>query len=183
VIERVGGRKEIPVDVRVVCATNKDLQAMVKDNTFREDLFYRISEIIVDIPPLRERQGDKILLARFMLEKFSQEHNKKITDFTPAAATAIESYDWPGNIRELENKIKRAVIMAEGKKIDALDLGLAEDDELSINLRTVRQNAEKGAIKTALAIADGNMSACAKLLGVTRPTLYDLMNKYDLSND
>lgn len=183
IIERVGGRKEIPVDVRVVCATNKDLQAMVKDNTFREDLFYRISEIIVDIPPLRERQGDKILLARFMLEKFSQEHNKKITDFTPAAATAIESYDWPGNIRELENKIKRAVIMAEGKKIDALDLGLAEDDELSINLRTVRQNAEKGAIKTALAIADGNMSACAKLLGVTRPTLYDLMNKYDLSND
>ncbi|MBT8148685.1 MAG: PEP-CTERM-box response regulator transcription factor [Pseudomonadales bacterium] len=183
VIERVGGRKEIPVDVRVVCATNKDLEAMVKENTFREDLFYRISEIVVDIPPLRERQGDKILLARFMLDKFAREHNKKVTDFTPSAAAAIEAYDWPGNIRELENKIKRAVIMTEGKKVDALDLGLAEDSELSINLRTVRQNAEKGAIKTALAIADGNMSACAKLLGVTRPTLYDLMGKHGLSNE
>ena len=183
VIERVGGRKEIAVDVRVVCATNKNLEAMVKENTFREDLFYRISEIVVDIPPLRERQGDKILLARFMLDKFAREHSKKVADFTPSAAAAIEAYDWPGNIRELENKIKRAVIMTEGKKVDALDLGLAEDSELSINLRTVRQNAEKGAIKTALAIADGNMSACAKLLGVTRPTLYDLMSKHGLSND
>ena len=182
VIERVGGRKEIPVDVRVVCATNKNLEEMVKENTFREDLFYRISEIVVDIPPLRERHGDKILLARFMLEKFAKENSKKVVDFTPGAAATIESYEWPGNIRELENKIKRAVIMADGKKIDAVDLGLAEDPELSINLRQVRQSAEIGAIKTALAIADGNMSACAKLLGVTRPTLYDLMSKHNLSN-
>ncbi|MBT8140440.1 MAG: PEP-CTERM-box response regulator transcription factor [Gammaproteobacteria bacterium] len=183
VIERVGGRKEISVDVRVVCATNKNLEQMVKDNTFREDLYYRISEIVVDIPPLRERQGDKILLARFVLEKFAKEHEKKINDFTPAAATAIEAYDWPGNIRELENKIKRAVIMSEGKKIDTGDLGLNEDNELSINLKTVRQNAERGAIRTALAIADGNMSACAKLLGITRPTLYDLMGKHGLNNE
>ena len=183
VIERVGGRQEIPVDVRVVCATNKDLEAMTKDNTFREDLYYRISEITVNIPPLRERQGDKILLARYMLEKFASEHKKKVTDFTPAAAEAIESYEWPGNIRELENKIKRAVIMSDSKKIDTADLGLSEETGLSINLRTVRQNAERGAIKTAMAIADGNMSACAKLLGVTRPTLYDLMNKHGLSND
>ncbi|NNC55029.1 MAG: PEP-CTERM-box response regulator transcription factor, partial [Pseudomonadales bacterium] len=183
VIERVGGRKEISVDVRVVCATNKNLEQMVKDNTFREDLFYRISEIVVDIPPLRERQGDKILLARFVLEKFAKEHDKKINDFTPAAAAAIEAYEWPGNIRELENKIKRAVIMSEGKKIDTGDLGLTEDSELSINLRTVRQNAERAAIRTALAVADGNMSACAKLLGVTRPTLYDLIGKHDLNTD
>lgn len=183
VIERVGGRKEIPVNVRVVCATNKNLEAMVKENTFREDLYYRISEIVIDIPPLRERHGDKILLARFMLEKFAKEQNKKVTDFTPSAASSIESYEWPGNIRELENKIKRAVIMTDGKKIDTIDLGLSEESELSINLRTVRQNAERGAIKTAMAISDGNMSACAKLLGVTRPTLYDLMNKHELSSN
>lgn len=182
VIERVGGRKEIPVDVRVVCATNKDLENMVRENTFREDLYYRISEITIDIPPLRERHGDKILLARFMLEKYAREHSKKVSDFTPAAATAIEAYEWPGNIRELENKIKRAVIMTDGKKVDTIDLGLTEESELSINLRAVRQNAEIGAIKTALAITDGNMSACAKLLGITRPTLYDLMNRHGLSD-
>lgn len=182
VVERVGGRKEIAVDVRVVCATNKDLESMVKEGTFREDLFYRISEIVIDIPPLRERQGDKILLARFILNRFTSEYNKNITDFTPAAAAAIETYEWPGNIRELENKIKRAVIMSESKTIDTTDLGLSEDSELSINLRTVRQNAERSAINTALAISGGNMTACAKLLGVTRPTLYDLMNKYELGS-
>jgi two-component system NtrC family response regulator len=181
VIERVGGRKEIAVNVRVLCATNKNLEAMVKEKTFREDLFYRISEIVIDIPPLRERQGDKILLARFMLKRFTKEHSKNISDFTPAAAAAIEAYEWPGNIRELENKIKRAVIMSDAKNIDSADLGLADDNELSINLRTVRQNAERTAINTALAIASGNMSACAKLLGITRPTLYDLMSKYGLS--
>lgn len=180
VIERVGGRKEIPVNVRVVCATNKNLEAMVKENTFREDLFYRISEIVVKIPPLRERQGDKILLARYMLEKYAEEHRNKVTGFTPAAASAIEAYDWPGNIRELENKIKRAVIMSERKSIDNEDLDLSEELELSINLRVVRQNAEKNAINTALSLADGNMSACAKLLGITRPTLYDLIKKYEL---
>lgn len=183
VIERVGGRKEISVNVRVLCATNKNLEAMVKEGTFREDLFYRISEIVIDIPPLRERHGDKILLARFMLERFAKEHNKNINDFTPAAATAIEAYEWPGNIRELENKIKRAVIMADTKKIDTIDLGLTEELSLSINLRAVRQHAERGAITTALAISDGNMSACAKLLGVTRPTLYDLIGKYDIKTD
>ncbi len=182
VIERVGGRKEIPVDVRVICATNKDLEAMVKEGTFREDLFYRISEIVINIPPLRDRQGDKILLARFLLEKYASEHNKSITGFSPSAASAIEAYEWPGNIREMENKIKRAVIMADAKKVDSTDLDLSEGTELSINLRTVRQNAEINAINTALNMADGNMSACAKLLGITRPTLYDLMKKYEIGN-
>ncbi len=181
VIERVGGRKEIPVNVRVICATNKDLESMVKENTFREDLYYRISEIVINIPPLRQRHGDKILLARFMLEKYSKEHNKKITGFTPAAASAIEAYEWPGNIRELENKLKRAVIMSDTKAIDTADLDLSEELELSINLRTVRQYAEQNAINTALSLANGNMSSCAKLLGITRPTLYDLMKKYKIS--
>lgn len=182
VVERVGGRKEIPVDVRVVCATNKNLEQMVAENTFREDLYYRISEIVINIPPLRDRQGDKILLARFLLDKFSEQHNKNITDFTPAAASAIESYNWPGNIRQMENNIKRAVIMSESKHIDLDDLDLNSDnlEELSINLRAVREHAEKNAINTAISIADGNISASAKLLGITRPTLYDLMSKYDI---
>lgn len=180
VIERVGGRKEIPVNVRVVCATNKKLEEMVKENTFREDLYYRISEIVINIPPLRERQGDKILLARYMLDKYSKENNKKISGFTPAAVSSIEAYEWPGNIRELENKIKRAVIMSDTKNIDNEDLDLSEELELSINLRTVRQNAEINAINTALSMTEGNMSACAKLLGITRPTLYDLMKKYEI---
>jgi len=180
VIERVGGRKEIPVNVRVICATNKDLFTMVKNHTFREDLYYRVSEMVIDIPPLRDREGDKILLARYMLDKYRREQNKNISGFTPAATSAIEAYDWPGNIRELENKIKRAVIMSESKNIDNEDLGLSDELALSINLRSARQKAEINAINTALSIAEGNISACAKLLGITRPTLYDLIKKYDM---
>ena len=182
VIERVGGRKEIPVNVRVICATNKDLLTMVKNHTFREDLYYRISEMVIDIPPLRDREGDKILLARYMLDKYRREQNKNIAGFTPAATSAIEAYDWPGNIRELENKIKRAVIMSESKNIDNADLDLSVELALSINLRSARQKAEINAINTALSIADGNISACAKLLGITRPTLYDLIKKYDMKS-
>ena len=183
VIERVGGRKEIPVNVRVLCATNKNLEQMVQEDTFREDLYYRISEIVVNIPPLRERQGDKILLARYMLEKFAKEQKKRVNGFTPSAASAIEAYDWPGNIREMENKLKRAIIMSESKNIDTEDLDLSDELELAINLRTVRQNAEKNAINTALSLSAGNVSSAAKLLGITRPTLYDLMKKYEVSTD
>lgn len=182
VIERVGGRKEIPVNVRVLCATNKNLVAMVKNHTFREDLYYRISEMVIDIPPLRDREGDKILLARFMLAKYSREQNKNISGFTPTATSAIEAYEWPGNIRELENKIKRAVIMSDTKNIDNEDLDLADGLVLPINLRSARQKAEIDAINIALSIADSNMSACAKLLGITRPTLYDLIKKYEIKS-
>ncbi len=182
-IERVGGRKEIPVEVRVICATNKNLEQMVADGEFREDLYYRISEIVINIPSLRERLGDKVLIARALLKKYADEHNKNISGFSPAAAAAIESYGWPGNVRELENKVKRAVIMADGKSIQADDLSMNEAEGLAINLKTVRSNAEISAIKTALSIAEGNMSAAAKLLGITRPTLYDLMGKYQLTAD
>lgn len=180
VIERVGGRNEIAVDVRVICATNKDLQKMVKEGSFREDLFYRICEMTVDIPPLRMRHGDKILLARHFKLRFAQEHAQNITGFTPDAIAAIESYNWPGNIREMENKIKRAVIMAESKYITREDLGLADAGELSLNLRHVRQAAEQSAIMRALVMTDNNISAAAKLLGITRPTFYDLIKKYDV---
>lgn len=179
-IERLGGRDVIPVDVRVVCATNKNLEEMVASGDFREDLYYRISEIVINIPPLREREGDRLLLARHLLQAFSSEHSKVITGFAPEAASAIESYEWPGNIREMENKIRRAVIMCEGKMLTPLDLGLAETDGLSINLRQVRLEAEKTAINKALTFSSGNISAAAKLLGVTRPTLYDLVKKHSI---
>lgn len=181
VIERVGGRSEIPVDVRVICATNKDLEAMVKAGSFREDLFYRICEMTINIPPLRNRLGDKVLLARHFKLKFAKEHGQNVTGFTPDAIAAIENYNWPGNIREMENKIKRAVIMADGKYVTREDLGLAEAGELSLNLRHVRQEAERGAILRALSMTDNNISAAAKLLGITRPTFYDLIKKYDMN--
>jgi len=180
VIERLGGHQEIPVDVRVITATNKDLEAMVAEGSFREDLYYRICEMVIHIPPLRERQGDKILLARHLLQTYAKEQNRKINGFTPEATEAIEAYEWPGNIREMENKIKRAVIMCDDRHITAQDLALAIPDELAINLRHVRQEAEKGAIKRALLMSDGNFSSAARLLGITRPTLYDLVKKYDI---
>jgi two-component system, NtrC family, response regulator len=180
VIERVGGRQEIPVDVRVICATNKDLESMVKEGQFREDLFYRICEMTINIPPLRNRIGDKVLLARHFKLRFAKEYSQQVTGFTPDAIAAIESHDWPGNIREMENKIKRAVIMADGKYITRDDLGLAEAGDLSLNLRHVRQEAERTALLRALSMTDNNFSAAAKLLGITRPTLYDLLKKFDM---
>ncbi len=181
VIERVGGREEIAVDVRVLCATNKNLEQMVRDGTFREDLYYRICEMVIEIPPLRERQGDKILLARHLLQKYTAAQSRKINGFSQEAAEVIEAYHWPGNIREMENKIKRAVIMCEDKYITPLDLALGTPQSLSINLRHVRQEAERSAITQALSLTDGNYSAAAKILGITRPTLYDLVKKYNIN--
>jgi two-component system NtrC family response regulator len=180
IIERLGGRDEIPVDVRVVCATNKNLEQMVAEGTFREDLFYRISEMVIDLPPLRDRGGDKALIARNLLAKFCDQLNKNIKGFTPEAVTAIECYEWPGNIREMENKLKRAVIMCDQKNIGVVDLGLPQGEDLSLNLRAVRQEAEKAAIIRAINMSDANISAAAKLLGITRPTLYDLIKKYSI---
>ncbi len=181
IIERIGGREEIPVDVRVVCATNKNLKEMVADGSFREDLYYRICEMEVDIPPLRERQGDKLLLARHFLRRFIEQNNESIQGFSPEAVEAIEAYDWPGNIREMENRVKRSVVMTEDKLISSEDLGLVSDGALSLNLREVRYNAERAAILRALTMTEYNISATSKLLGVTRPTLYDLMKKYNIT--
>lgn len=181
-IEKVGGRKEIQVTARVVCATNKDLKAMSQEGTFREDLYYRIGEIIVDLPPLRERGGDSLLIAAHLLKKQSQALGNGNLQFSTDAREAIESYNWPGNIRELENKIKRASVLADSKIISAIDLDLSTEEvkPSAINLKEARRLAEVDAIKSALELSEQNISAAAKLLGVTRPTLYDMIKKYSI---
>ena len=183
VIERVGGRQEIAVDVRVVCATNQNPELMIKENLFREDLYYRVSEITINIPPFREREEGRLILARTLLQKYSKQLRRPLNGFSEDAVAAIESYAWPGNVRELENKIKGAVIMADGKLVTAADLGVSAGDGQpeTLNLREVRQNAESKAIRVALTRNFGNISKTADLLGITRPTLYDLMSKYGLS--
>src|SRR5213075_911961 len=178
---RIGGRKAIPVDTRIVCATHQDLPAMIAAGTFREDLYYRLAEIVVRIPSLAERHGDPALLAKHFLSRFAREMNPQVKGFAPGALAAIETWGWPGNVRELENRLKRAVIMAEGKLITAEDLDLAAPDggALPVNLKAARECADRQVIRKALAQADGNISA-AKLLGISRPTLYDLLKQYGL---
>jgi two-component system, NtrC family, response regulator len=186
VVERIGGRQEIPVDVRVVCATNQHLQEMVANKEFREDLYYRISEITLDIPPLRERDEDVLILSQFFLQQYASDYKRNIKSFSDDGIQALKSYRWPGNIRELQNKVKSSVIMSQGNQVTAMDLGFfdangdEEQFELSLNLRTVREEAETMAIKKAYALTDGNMSKTAQLLGITRPTLYSLVEKYDI---
>jgi len=183
-IERLGGRQEVPVDVRVVGATHQDLRAQIKAGQFREDLYYRLAEIVVTIPPLRERNGDAVLLAHAFLRRFAQEQRRGNLTLSEDAIRAIEAHDWPGNVRELLNAIKRAAIMADGARVSAEDIGLAlpETDATApvasdIDLRTVREQAERQAIVTALARTNGNMVRASELLGVSRPTLYDLMRR------
>ena len=182
VVERLGGRKEIPVDVRVICATHQNLPALIEAGTFREDLYYRINEISLNIPPLREREGDVLLLARTFLNRFSRENSRLIKGFSIAALAAMEKHSWLGNVRELENKIKRAVILADGDFIEPGDLELEADADLSFftDLRQVREQAERQAMQRALTIASGNVTQAADLLNVSRPTFYDLMKKYEM---
>ena len=182
-IERIGGRKSISVDTRIVCATHQNLEAMIADGRFREDLFYRLAEIVVKIPSLAERPGDATLLAKAFLKRFSQEMNPQVKGFATDALAAIDGWGWPGNVRELENRVKRAVIMADGKMIHASDLDLeGEEDEAAqlLNLKSAREATDRKVIRHALARSEGNISSTAKLLGISRPTLYDLLKQYDL---
>lgn len=181
-IERIGGRRIIKVDVRVVCATHRNLNQMISDQTFRDDLYYRLAEVNVNIPPLAARTGDAILLAKHFVNRFAREMNPSIKGMSTNALTAIDAWKWPGNVRELENRIKRAVIMAEGKFVtaDDLDFGEEEEGELLINLKAAREASDRKAIKRAIARTEGNISSAAKLLGISRPTLYDLLKQYDL---
>ena len=183
VVERLGGRQEIPVDVRIACATHQDLKAQLKAGLFREDLYYRLAEIVVTVPPLRARTGDSALLAHAFVRRFAAEHHRANLGLSEDAVRAIEAYGWPGNVRELENCIRRAVIMADGQQITRADLALeiaADDGDGYIDLRRVRDEAERGAVATALGRANGNLVRAAELLGVSRPTLYDMMHRLGL---
>jgi two-component system NtrC family response regulator len=183
VIERIGSRSSIAVDTRIVCATHQDLEAMIAEGRFREDLFYRLAEIVVKIPSLAERPGDAALLAKAFLSRFAKEMNPKVRGFAADALAAVDGWHWPGNVRELENRVKRAVIMADEKLVSAADLDLAEPDEevlKALNLKTAREKADRKVIRHALARSEGNISSTAKMLGISRPTLYDLLKQYDL---
>ena len=183
VIERLGGRNEIPVDVRIVCATHQDLKSLIKEGRFREDLFYRLAEIVVTIPPLRDRAGDPALLAHAFVNRFAREQNRGNLSLADDAIRAVEAHQWPGNVRELENCIKRAVIMADGQQITREDIGLtqvADDENVFIDLRQVRDEAERTAVVTALGRANGNLARASEILGISRPTLYDIMHRLGL---
>jgi two-component system, NtrC family, response regulator len=185
-IERIGGRKPIAVDTRIVCATHRNLEEMIAAGSFREDLYYRIAEIEVRIPTLAERHGDATLLAKHFLHRFAREMNPQVKGFAPGALAAINDWPWSGNVRELENRMKRAVIMAEGKLVTAEDMDLSPAAEadggapLPVNLKAAREAADRRAIRQALARTENNISGAAKLLGISRPTLYDLLKQYGL---
>ena len=182
-IERIGGRKVIDVDTRIVCATHQDLEAMIAAGGFREDLFYRLAEIVVKIPTLAERPGDAALLAKHFLHRFAAEMNPQVKGFAPDALAAIDGWGWPGNVRELENRVKRAVIMADARLVGADDLDLEADEDdaaQALNLKSAREKSDRAVIRHALARSEGNISSTAKMLGISRPTLYDLLKQYDL---
>ena len=185
-IERLGGRVEIPVDVRVVCATHQDLKTLIAETRFREDLYYRLAEIVVNIPPLRARTGDAVLLSHAFLRRYAQDQRRGSLSFTEDAVQAIEQHPWPGNVRELLNAIKRASIMAEGDRLSCDDLGLPQPngstkaEHSDLDLRTVREAAERQAIVAALARTNSNIVKASEMLGISRPTLYDLMRKLSI---
>jgi two-component system NtrC family response regulator len=182
VVERIGGRKEIPVDVRILCATHQNLRALISEGLFREDLYYRISEIVLEIPPLKDRDGDVLVLAKSFLNMWSKEYNSAAVEFSTDAIAAMEAYDWPGNVRELESRIKRAVIMADGNQIrpEDLELGESNKEPMPLNLKEVREEAERRAIVRAMNHCNQNITDAANALGITRPTLYNLLERLGL---
>ena len=185
VIERIGGRVEIPVDVRIVCATHRNLKERIREGLFREDLFYRLAEITVEIPPLRDREGDAVLLAHAFVQRFCQDNGRATLTLSDDALAAIEAHEWPGNVRELENCLKRAVIMADATQITVDDLGLesARVDPDLLNLRRVREEAERHAVVRVLARTNNNIARAAEILGVSRPSLYDMMSRFGLKKE
>jgi len=184
-IERVGGREQIAVDARVMAATNMDLKKAMGDGRFREDLYYRLCVVTISVPPLRERGEDILLLAKVHLQRYSAESKKKISGFSRQAIMAIQTYGWPGNVRELENRIKRAVIMAEGQRLTPEDLELASAcaQYEGKGLKEAREALERNIIQKTLAKNQGNITQTAAELGVSRPTLHEMIKKYQLVKD
>jgi two-component system, NtrC family, response regulator len=183
VIERIGGRQQIRVDVRIVCATNADLEGKMARGEFREDLFYRLNEVTIRVPPLRERAGDPVLLANHFLSNFVTEFRRRVKGFSPTAMTAIATHNWPGNVRELENRVKRAVVMSEHSVIEPADLELAPAaDQSDLDIRIARTRVERQMIQLALARSNGTIATAAKLLGISRPTLYALMEAHGITS-
>ena len=177
------GPETVMVDTRILCATHQDLEDMIRAGGFREDLYYRLAEIVVRIPALKDRPGDPALLARHFLNRFAKEMNPQVKGLAPDALAALDAWTWPGNVRELENRMKRAVIMADGKHVTATDLDLdADRTEGSdfVNLKAAREMADRRVIRRAIARTDGNISGAAKMLGISRPTLYDLLKQYQI---
>jgi two-component system, NtrC family, response regulator len=185
VVERVGGRKQVQVDVRIVCATNQDLDLMMADARFREDLYYRLNEVTVRVPPLRGRASDAVVLASFFLRRFAAEYGRPVRGFASGALAAINDHSWPGNVRELENRVKRAVVMSDGPLLSAAGLGLSAPGEepQSLTISDARARAEKEVVQLAIAQSGSNLSKAAKLLGVSRPTLYGLMQRHQVGLD
>jgi two-component system, NtrC family, response regulator len=185
VVERIGGRNPVQVDVRIVCATNQDLDLMMVEGRFREDLYYRLNEVTVQVPPLRERASDAVLLASFFLSRFAAEYGRPVRGFSATALAALRDHAWPGNVRELENRVKRAVVMTDGPLLSAADLGLetVREELQSLTIRDARARAEREVLQLALAQAGSNLSKAAKLLGISRPTLYDLMQQHQIGLD
>lgn len=183
VIERVGGRQEIPIDVRIICATHQDLKTLIREGRFREDLYYRLAEIVINIPPLRDRIGDAAMLAHALVRRFAEEQKRSGLSLSAEAVHAISIHPWPGNVRELENCLKRATIMADGNSLTVEDVGLeppSDESSASLDLRTIRDNAERQAVIAAIGRSNHNLAKAADLLGISRPTLYDLMHKFGL---
>ena len=182
VVERIGGRSPIEVDVRIICATHRNLEQLIQQGEFRQDLYFRISEIVIDLPALRDREGDKLLLAQTFLDQLSEQNGRTFRGFTDTARSQLDSYEWPGNVREMENKIKRAVVLAEGKRITATDLGFDHQEGMpDLNLRLARESVERQMIKRALQVHDNNVSHAATALGISRPSLYNLVKKLGMN--
>ncbi|MDA9982585.1 PEP-CTERM-box response regulator transcription factor [Gammaproteobacteria bacterium] len=184
VIERLGGREEIHIDTRVVCATHQDLQEFIRDGKFREDLYYRINEVPLQVPPLRERKGDAVLLAQAFLRRFAQGRSPAVHRFSSEAIAAIEAHPWPGNVRELEHRVKRAVIMAEGSRIETQDLEFASGSPQEtpiLSLRQRREISDRESVEQALSRTQGNLTKAAQSLGISRPSLYSLMKKFEIT--
>lgn len=184
VVEHIGGRKEIPVDVRIICATHHNLQDLISKGLFREDLYYRISEIVLEIPSLNEREGDTTLLAKSFLNQWSKEYNSSAKRFSTEAIAAMAAYDWPGNVRELESRVKRGVIMADGNQISSEDLELArsEKEAMPQSLKVMREKAEYTSVLRAMSYANQNVTEAANVLGITRPTLYKLLERMGIQH-